>query len=511
MPRLGAAAVISAAFTVLASGTLAAGPPFPQPVAGQVVYDTAGAFDDAYEAEATRIIRGIEARTGAEVVVYTQVKPQADGDVVFADAVALGTQWGVGRRGFDDGLVILFDLQENLKHGQVALATGAGFRASFLSDAEAQSIIDDVMRPYLVNGDLDGALLAALATVDAAATPESAARLLFFRQLNGLLGFGGILAGVLLIGWWLWNWLRHGRDPDYLDDPSIYMPAPPPGLTPATAALILDGRSTRRALTTAMLDLASHGELRFEEEPALPLMRHPVTVRIEHRDDGDDPALVRMRRRPLGSGEQLALRLLTDEADTDQSLDKERLAKFAKKVSEVYDRLEAGAVQAGWFARAPKSVILRWAALGGTELVAALVLFVVGMNLPSDGLVAAAPAVAIAGVVTLGGSRWMPAVTRSGAMIRAMLYAYRRTLHGTMEQARSLRQVVDSRALPWLEAPDQALVWGVALGLHRDVERVLARSLEDLRRDGEASEAWLPAWYVSSGGGTWQAGASGGF
>ena len=195
---------------------VAAGPPYPAPVEGQVVYDTAGAFSRDTAARATEIIRGIEARTGAQVVVYTQVKPESDtGAAALLDAEDLGSQWGVGRKGFDDGLVILFDLQGTLKHGQVALATGAGFRASFLSDADARSIIENDMRPFLTRGDLDGALRAALDRVDRATTPESAQRLAFFRVLNALIGFGGILVGLGLVVWFAWNWLRYASSDEF--------------------------------------------------------------------------------------------------------------------------------------------------------------------------------------------------------------------------------------------------------------------------------------------------------
>src|SRR5439155_6126556 len=242
----------------------------------------------------------------------------------------------------------------------------------------------------------------------------------FFRVLNALIGFGGILVGLGLVVWFASNWLRHGRDPDYLDDPSIYMPAPPPELTPAAAALLLAGLTDRRALTTAMLDLASHGELRFEEQPALPLMHHAVTILLEHRDDAADPQLALVRRHPLGVAEGTALVLLSSVERSDHTLEKEDLAKFAQKVSEFNDDLEAGAVKAGWFVRPPKATMLRWRILAGIELAGAVGLFVIGMNLPSDGLVAAGLAVGVAGVVTLIGARWMPAVTREGAMVRAM-------------------------------------------------------------------------------------------
>jgi hypothetical protein len=97
-------------------------------------------------------------------------------------------------------------------------------------------------------------------------------------------------------------------------------------------------------------------------------------------------------------------------------------------------------------------------------------------------------------------------------MIRAMLAAYRRTLRKTMEQARSMDQVVAESGLAWLETPDQAVVWGTALGLEHEIEDVLARSLDDVR-DGRAtaSSTYLPAWYgTGSGGGSAATGGGGG-
>ena len=80
------------------------------------------------------------------------------------DAIALMDQWGVGRAGIDDGLVILFDLHENDPcHGQVQLYAGPGYAASYLSNAERQAIFDDDMLPMLRECDLDGALLTAMA------------------------------------------------------------------------------------------------------------------------------------------------------------------------------------------------------------------------------------------------------------------------------------------------------------------------------------------------------------
>jgi hypothetical protein len=82
-----------------------------------------------------------------------------------------------------------------------------------------------------------------------------------------------------------------------------------------------------------------------------------------------------------------------------------------------------------------------------------------------------------------------------------MLAAYRRTLKKTMDQARSMDQVVAEAGLPWLETPDQAVVWGTALGLHDEIEQVLSRAVDD-ERDGRvpAGSTWLPTWYGTGAG-----------
>ena len=62
-------------------------------------------------------------------------------------------------------------------------------------------------------------------------------------------------------------------------------------------------------------------------------------------------------------------------------------------------------------------------------------------------------------------------------------------------------EVVASHALPWVETPDQAVVWGYALGLHEEVEDVLARSIETAREAGASGlrPPYLPTWYVGAG------------
>jgi hypothetical protein len=96
----------------------------------------------------------------------------------------------------------------------------------------------------------------------------------------------------------------------------------------------------------------------------------------------------------------------------------------------------------------------------------------------------------------------MPARTKNGAMIRAMLLAYRRTLRATLAQARSIDQVIAEPRLAWLQTPDRAVVWSTALDLGDEVQEVLDRTATDLRTgQAAAGSLYSPTWYHVYGGG----------
>src|SRR5258705_9263 len=83
-----------------------------------------------------------------------------------------------------------------------------------------------------------------------------------------------------------------------------------------------------------------------------------------------------------------------------------------------------------------------------------------------------------AGALTWVIGQFMSQRTPNGAYVDAMLKAFRRTLQKTMEQARSMEQVVADPTVKLLaDTPDKAVVWGFALGLHDDVAKVLQRTL----------------------------------
>jgi hypothetical protein len=178
MRRLTIALLATCLLTIGAGGAVAQspspspvepGPPYPEPIDGMRVYDYAGVLSDDTITSVEATIRAIEERSGAQVVVYSQVKPESDTfEEAERDAVALIDQWGVGRADIDDGLAILFDLEANLCHGQVQMYAAPGYAAAYLTDEERQAIFEQDMLPALRDCDIDAALLAAMERIDAA-------------------------------------------------------------------------------------------------------------------------------------------------------------------------------------------------------------------------------------------------------------------------------------------------------------------------------------------------------
>jgi hypothetical protein len=487
----------------------AAGPPFPDPVDNQAVYDTAGVLSAATVAKVEAAIDKVESETGAEVVVYTQLVPDTiTATQAEANAIALMDQWGVGRAGVNDGLVILFDLkQSDPCHGQVQLYAGKGYRETWLSNEDRQRIYESDMLPKLRECDLDGALLAAMDKVSGVPT---------WRVLNAVLGL--VLAPLillLLIGGSLLRWFQAGRDPVYLDDPSILMPAPPPGLTPAAGAAVRDGKVTRRALTAASLDLAARGRIAFRAEPSKALLGGQPEIGIFTHDSlSQDPVeqarLDRVRRRPMDDATEYLHGRLASHGGGDAYIAPDDILALGKDVSGFDSRLEQHLVTEGWYREAPGKVSGRWGCRGVLVFIGGIAGLVLGFNLPSSGIVLVGAALLVSSLWLFGIAGAMPARTKDGAVIRAMLEAYRRTLEKTMALSRSMGEVVEASAIPLVENPDDAVVWGVALGLQDEVEGVLQRSAEDLST-GRSMVPYMPLWYSSGAVGGADQGGGGGW
>lgn len=513
MHRL-ARSVLAASLLLLlaASATVAAGPPFPDPVNDRAVYDMAGILSDATIAELESIIDAAEARSGVEMVVYTQVVPGITEEENFENARALVDQWGIGRSGFDDGLVLMIGMQANLVNGRVALFGGSGFLDGYASEGELQRIVDEEFVPLALAQDLDGATLATIREVDRHITAGGRDRMQTKRVLNAALGLIGAplaLLGTLGLAWNKWR--REGDDPDLVDSPSILMAGPPAEMTPALATVIRHGRANQHTIDTVLAELAGAGRIAF---------RNLDQVRKVRSDDDPDPLIdpaieIKDGEVPgvtLGPPQQEAWDKIQRLAGGDGELTRSRLWKVNATLDPVKGALEYQAVKIGWLARMPGPSIARMSGIGIGVLVVGVGVGILGFVLPMSGAVLLGGALVLGGIGTIGFGMAMSQRTGAGAYVDAMLVAYRRTLSKTMEQANNINQVVEQPDINRLaDTPDKAVVWGMALGLHRELGELLARGLEEQRRTtGSPAGAYYPGWLGSTPGSAWSAAGVGG-
>ena len=266
---------------------------------------------------------------------------------------------------------------------------------------------------------------------------------------------------------------------------------------------MFDGRSSRRTLTTALLDLASRDEIGFVKEEVR-LGRD--TLGVELREPATDDRRVALNRRSsIGEAETSVKQALSSaapapDADGRTIVKGAELLAFGKSTGAFDTALEQGAVDQGLFTARPNAVFGKWLGLAFGEGLLAVLAFIAAATIPASGLTIVAVGILGAAVITGLIAGFMPARTMQGAMTRAMLSAYRRTLAATLAQARSMDAVVAEPTLAWLQTPDRAIVWSTALGLADQVQQVLDRSVEDVRAGRAATSAvYYPAWYSFHG------------
>jgi hypothetical protein len=350
--------------------------------------------------------------------------------------------------------------------------------------------------------------VAALNVVEENVTPEATASLDTYRQVNAVVGIpGAILALLLTSGTAFVAWRRHGDDPELVDSPSVLMAGPPAEMTPPLATVVRDGRASSNALRTLLVELAGKGLIRFRN-----LDRVKEVKRTDDPDPLTDPAMDVLdppidRPQPSGPlGE--AYRELVIRGGSERSLRRESLWAVNEALDPAKRQLEQEAVRLGWLTRLPTPEITRWLVIGVGEAVLGGGAVFLGFTIPMSGLTLVGVALIVGGLVTAAFGSQMSKRTPNGAYVDAMLIAYRRTLEKTLEQARSMAEVVQEPTVRVLaDTPDKAVVWGVALGLHREVGEVLARELADprARAASQTSGAYYPMWLGSSadaGGGS---------
>lgn len=151
MPRLLSLLLIaSLALATLLAATPVAAQTIPKPVGH--LNDLAGVVDPSVEPEFENALRLFQEETTVEIAVVTL--PSHRGYSLENYAVRLFESWGIGKKGVDNGILLLFSLEER----EVRIEVGYGMEP-YLTDGRAGSILDTEILPDLRAGNYGLGLL----------------------------------------------------------------------------------------------------------------------------------------------------------------------------------------------------------------------------------------------------------------------------------------------------------------------------------------------------------------
>ena len=103
-------------------------------------------------------LEGLEKQTGAQIAVLT--RPSLEGEVLEDFALRVAETWQLGRKGHDDGVLILIAKAER----RIRIEVGYGLEGA-IPDARAKRIVDGVMQPRFKQGDFDAGITDSVAAL----------------------------------------------------------------------------------------------------------------------------------------------------------------------------------------------------------------------------------------------------------------------------------------------------------------------------------------------------------
>jgi uncharacterized protein len=135
------------------------------PPDGHSVRDLASVIDQQDKERMERWHMALFDATGCAIVVVTV--PGLEGEPIEDFATRAGTEWGVGKKGDDRGIVVALAVQER----RIFVATGYGVEG-FLPDGRVGGLLDAEAIPRLRSGDFSGGLLRASAALTSVAAQQ---------------------------------------------------------------------------------------------------------------------------------------------------------------------------------------------------------------------------------------------------------------------------------------------------------------------------------------------------
>jgi uncharacterized protein len=180
-----AAALLFVAYAALAQA--------PVPTLTSRVTDLAGALTNEQRNALEERLAAFESRKGSQIAVL--LVPTTAPEAIEQFAIRVAEQWKVGRKGVDDGAILVVAVNDRA----LRIEVGYGLEGA-LPDAVAKRIIAEDIVPHFKRGDLYGGINAGLSRMIGVAEGET---LPAPQRARSGTSEGGGLEGLLMIGFML--------------------------------------------------------------------------------------------------------------------------------------------------------------------------------------------------------------------------------------------------------------------------------------------------------------------
>jgi uncharacterized protein len=161
------------------------------------VNDFAGVITDDVQADLARQLEEFEKKTSHEIAVVTI--PSLGGDDIESYATTLFREWGIGKKGSDNGVLFLAAIEDR----KARIEVGYGLEGA-LTDLESQYIQRDHAIPFFRQGNFSGGILNAsvkiMEAVEGEIVPTGARQKTSLTMTASLMEFF-ILGGIFIFSW----------------------------------------------------------------------------------------------------------------------------------------------------------------------------------------------------------------------------------------------------------------------------------------------------------------------
>lgn len=161
------------------------------------VNDLTGTLDETQRAQLEASLKALELRKGAQLAIL--LLPSTQPESIEAFGIRLAEAWKLGRKGVDDGLIVIVAKDDK----RVRIEVGYGLEG-VIPDAVAKRIIAEDMAPHFRKNDYGGGLRAAVerisALIDGEALPAAASAPPPDTSESWGDYFGVALVGVFILG-----------------------------------------------------------------------------------------------------------------------------------------------------------------------------------------------------------------------------------------------------------------------------------------------------------------------